>query len=65
MRALGKSLKDIEVNAIVMRTPLDIVIKQNSQREGREFVPESVIRQMNSQFTIPTEEEGFTHIYFY
>ena len=58
-------LKDTEVNAIVINTSLDTAIAQNELREGREYVPLSAIRRMNSSLTIPTLEEGFSHIYIY
>lgn len=64
LRSLGASLKDVEVNAIWMRTPLDVALEQNEKRQGtRAYVPRGVIRRMWSQFTVPTKEEGFEHIY--
>ena len=63
LRALGTSLKGVKVEAIVIRPSFDTIVKQNAQRSGREFVPLSVIRRMNYQFTMPTEEEGFDRIW--
>ena len=63
LRALGTSLKGVKVEAIVIRPPFNTIIEQNAQRSGREFVPLSVIRRMNYQFTMPTEEEGFDRIW--
>lgn len=64
LRSLGKHLKDVEVNAIWVRTTLDTALSQNENRKGtRAYVPPSVIRRMNSQFAPPTKEEGFEHIY--
>lgn len=64
MRALGKHLKDVEVNVIYVRVPLEVAIERNENRIGtRAYVPKSVIRRMWSQTTIPTKEEGFEHIY--
>ena len=34
-------------------------------REGRAFVPETAIRNMFSNFSIPAFEEGFDNIYIY
>lgn len=63
LRALGSSLKDIKVEAIVIRPPFNIIKQQNAQRTGREFVPLSTIRRMNEQFTMPSCEEGFNKIW--
>ena len=64
LRSLGASLKGVEVNAIWMRTSLDVALEQNEKRQGtRAYVPRGVIRRMWSQFTVPTKEEGFEHIY--
>jgi predicted kinase len=63
LRALGDSLKNIEINAIVIRTPLDIALVRNSKREGLSLVPESAIRDMYFHFTIPTIDEGFDNIW--
>lgn len=47
-----------------MKVPLEVALKQNENRKGtRAYVPETVIRRMASQMTIPTKEEGFEHIY--
>lgn len=64
LRSLGSSLRDVEVNIIWIKVPLEVALKQNENRKGtRAYVPETVIRRMNSQITIPTKEEGFEHIY--
>lgn len=63
LRALGDSLKNIEINAIVIRTPLDIALVRNSKREGLNLVPESAIRDMYFHFTFPTINEGFDNIW--
>ena len=65
LRALGESLEDVEVNAIVMDSCLAKCLEQNNQRAGRELVPETAIRNMFSNFTMPTLEEGFDNIYIY
>ena len=64
-RALGDSLKNVEINAIVMDTCLAKCIEQNNQRQGRKKVPETAIRNMFSSITIPDFNEGFDNIYIY
>ena len=64
--ALGHDLKDVEVNIIWVRVPLEVAITQNELRLGtRAYVPKAVIRRMYSQATMPSKEEGFEHIYIY
>ena len=64
LRSLGGNLKDVEVNIIWIKVPLEVALKQNENRKGtRAYVPETVIRRMASQITVPTKEEGFEHIY--
>ena len=64
--ALGYDLKDVEVNVIWVRVPLEVAITQNELRQGtRAYVPKSVIRRMYSQATMPSKEEGFEHIYIF
>lgn len=66
LRALGESIKDVEVNIIWVRVPLETALNQNENRIGtRSYVPKSVIRRMHSQLTKPTKEEGFDHIYIF
>ena len=65
LRALGNSLKDVEINAIVIDTCLAKCLEQNAMREGRKLVPETAIRNMFSNFSMPTLEEGFDNIYIY
>lgn len=63
MRELKDYLKGVSIEAVVMLPGLKTAIAQNDMREGRSHVPESVIKRMNSSFTIPTFEEGFDRIY--
>lgn len=65
LNSLKSQLENIEINAIVIHPTLDVAIKQNNLRKGREFVPVSTIRRMYSQMTLPTLDEGFDHIYIY
>ena len=65
LRALGDSLKDVEINVIVIDTCLAKCLEQNEKREGRSIVPETAIRNMWSNFSMPVLEEGFDNIYIY
>ena len=51
-----------EIRAIVMTTPLEIALERNAKREGRERVPDDVIKSMYDSFELPTKEEGFDSI---
>lgn len=64
LQSLGESLKDVEVNVIWIKVPLETALVQNENRKGtRSYVPRGAIRRMFSQLTMPTKEEGFDHIY--
>ena len=63
LRHLAPSLKEIEINAIVLKVPLEVALERNSYREGLKYVPESAIKNMYTQFTNPTFEEGFDNIW--
>lgn len=66
LRRIGKSLKDVEVIAIVIDVPLEVALEQNENRKGsRSYVPRSVVRRMHYQFAMPTFEEGFHKVYVY
>ena len=65
LRALGKDLKDVEINAIVIKTSLEKTLEQNGQRTGLSLVPEDTIRRMYSSFTVPVLNEGFDNIWIY
>ena len=65
LRNLTSSLKDANVYAIVIDTPVKICLKQNATRRGRRFVPEDQIIAMGKRLTIPTFEEGFDKIFIY
>ena len=64
-RALGNSIKDIKVIAIVIKPTLNECLGHNENRTGRSFVPRSQIRRMWYQFTAPTIDEGFDEIWTY
>lgn len=63
LNSLGKNLKDVSVEAIVLRTSLETALERNSHRTGRELVPEDSIRSMYNNFYIPKFEEGFDAIH--
>lgn len=65
LNALTIDKDKVSVCAIVMLTCLNIALEQNSQREGRGRVPETVIKNMNDSFTIPRPEEGFDVIFYH
>lgn len=52
-----------EINVIWIKTPLEEALRRNSQRMGRAYVPESVIRKMFASMESPEFEEGFSKIY--
>lgn len=43
---------------------LEEALKRNRNREGK-FIPESVLKRMYQQFTVPTLEEGFDYVIQY
>jgi len=65
LKALGDSLKDVEVIAVVLKPSLQVALAQNAQREGRKLVPRGQVRRMWYQFTKPTLDEGFDEIWTY
>lgn len=65
LRSLGTTLKDAEVNIIIIDTPLAVCLNQNEMREGRSKVPHNVIKRMFYSFEMPTFEEGFDNIIVY
>lgn len=64
-KALGDSIKDVEVIAMVVKTDYKTALARNAQRHGREYVPPCVLESMYESFTIPTLEEGFNQIWIY
>ena len=65
-KALGDSIKDVKVIAMVIKTDWETIVKQNSMREGRAKVPESVLKRMYSCFMMPfLNEEPFDEIWVY
>jgi predicted kinase len=63
LRALGDSIKNVELVAFVLRPPVETSLLQNSYREGtRAYVPPTVVHNMYCAFQMPIEEEGFDEI---
>lgn len=56
IRALGKNLKDIDVNIIFFIGDLALALKRNAQRTGRALVPESTIINMYHSIDLPSYE---------
>lgn len=50
------NLEDVKVNCIVFKTPLNLCLERNAQREGRARVPDDVIKNMNNSFTHPSRD---------
>ena len=59
LRALGNNLNNIEINAIYIKGPVELAIKRNKGREGRQYVPESAIYNMNSSLVAPSLDEEY------
>lgn len=54
-------LRNANLYAVAFDIPLDICLKQNDFREGRAFVPKSVIRRMHCQYDLPSEGEKYKY----
>ena len=52
-----------ELNCICFTTPKAVCHARNNLREGRSKVPASAIDNMFNTYSLPTKDEGFTHIY--
>lgn len=50
-------LKDVDINIIFINTPVEKCLEQNSKREGRAKVAESVIYNQYNQLVKPTHNE--------
>lgn len=59
-------ISNIELEAIVINSPLEVCLEQNEYRKNtRAYVPRDVIRRMFMQFNIPIYREGFNRIIIY
>lgn len=52
-----------EINVIFLDTSLSVCLERNALREGRKFVPETVIKNMYNSIKIPEKEEGISKVY--
>lgn len=52
-----------ELNCVCFTAPREICQARNSLRSGRQRVPVTAIDNMVNSFAMPTEAEGFTHVY--
>lgn len=52
-----------ELNCVCFTAPREVCQARNSLRVGRQRVPVSAIDNMVNAFAMPTEAEGFTHVY--
>lgn len=55
--AVDKYFKDYNIVYVVFTTSIDVCIKHNANRNGREKVPEDAIYSMRSALTIPDYED--------
>ena len=61
MSKLARIPTQYEKSCVCVHADLRTALFRNSQRHGR-FIPRSIIVRMNSQFVLPTNEEGFDSI---
>ena len=62
LNRIHKNLID-ELNCVFFDVPEEVCLLRNSWRSGREFVPETVIKNMKKAHTMPDKSEKFDHIY--
>ena len=55
--AIDKEYKDYNIIYVVFDVPMDVILKQNAQREGRARVPEDAIHRMNASYNKPFQED--------
>ena len=66
LRALGSTIKDVEVDILVVQPPIEVSIAQNENRRNTiAYVPPGTIQGMRRAMTIPKEEEGFDHVFIF
>ena len=61
---LGEHLENVQVNALVFERDIETLLANNSNRTGREFVPEDVIQRFFNSYEKPTFDEGFDNILY-
>lgn len=57
VREINNVCRPFELIAVIVKPELEKCIEQNAQRSGREFVPETVIRNMYKSFQHPLEDD--------
>lgn len=55
------NLDNVDLYAIVMKTPLEECLRRNALREGRECVPESAVRRMFLSMTNPRGDQKYRY----
>ena len=55
------NIEDVELYAIVMKTPLEECLRRNAQREGRLCVPETALRRMFLSMTNPKGDQKYKY----
>ena len=56
VREINNVCRPFELIAVIVKPELEKCIEQNAQRSGREFVPETVIRNMYKSFQHPLND---------
>ena len=62
LKNIDRNLAD-EVIVIWIKVPLETALERNEQREGRNFVPEKVIKNMYNSLTKPSFYEGIDKLW--
>jgi len=52
----------VPIRAVYVKCPVDIALKRNASRTGKERVPDSAVRFYNKIIQPPTVEEGFDSV---
>ena len=57
LKALGDSLKGINIIPVYIDTPINVCIERNNKRNGRECVPEKNLKEMYASITSPENDD--------
>lgn len=49
----------VPIRSVYLRCPLDVALKRNESRKGKEQVPSFVVKFYNRKLEVPSLEEGF------
>lgn len=55
--AIDQEISDYDIVYIVFDVPLDVCLKRNSLRLGRQCVPDETLKEMYGYFRVPREDE--------